>query len=327
MNNNGLETNNNDINGGSSNSRWLKYMQKNKEEEEKAKELESQERLKSQQQIPDVDLFKNRGEGLSQLKDTLQQNSGGIPMFKPQVDSYDDLKIQPNIDKFQQIPDNQTSRDKKAPTGDRSGLISRALEGLNKPSEPSKPTVKPTSPEILKTESDLQWDKLQKRLHRPLKIKDLDFTDLGDDEDVDIFAPVPFSGGPPGVGGIPPPPPPPGMCPPAPPPPPGFGPPPLPGAIPPPPPPMFAGGPSPISVDLPPPPGATLKKNKKTLKLHWKTIQAERPHPSTKGDTVWKDLIEVKVDPEKIEHLFETRMSEVKQKVSIVFSISFKHDS
>jgi glycine cleavage system H lipoate-binding protein len=45
MNNNGLETNNNDINGGSSNSRWLKYMQKNKEEEEKAKELESQERL------------------------------------------------------------------------------------------------------------------------------------------------------------------------------------------------------------------------------------------------------------------------------------------
>jgi hypothetical protein len=55
---------------------------------------------------------------------------------------------------------------------------------------------------------------------------------------------------------------------------------------------------------------------------HWwslNTLNGGYLYTWTKGDTVWKDLIEVKVDPEKIEHLFETRMSEVKQKVSIVY--------
>ncbi|CAC5419761.1 FH1/FH2 domain-containing protein 3,FH1/FH2 domain-containing protein 1 [Mytilus coruscus] len=310
---NAVEQNNNELSPNSSNSRWLQYMQKTKEEEDKAKERELTEKLQSQQH-PDVDVLKNRGESVSHLKDALSQNNGGIPMMKPQ-ENYDDNRIQSNIDRFQQKPELQNGREKQAPKGDLSGLISKAKEGLVvKPNEPPKP--KPTSPEIVLTESDLQWDKLKKRLHRPLKIKDLDFTDLCDDEDIDVFAPVPFAGGPPGIGGIPPPPPPFGIGgPPPPPPPPGMGippPPSLPGGIPPPPP-MF-GGTSQNAVNLPPAPGSTLKKKKKTLKLHWKEVKPEQPHPVTKGETVWKDLIDVKVDPDKLEHLFETRMSEIKQK-------------
>ncbi|VDI19316.1 Hypothetical predicted protein, partial [Mytilus galloprovincialis] len=314
---NALEQNNNELSPNSSNSRWLQYMQKTKEEEDKAKERELTEKLQSQQH-PDVDVLKNRGESVSNLKDALSQNNGGIPMMKPQ-ENYDDNRIQSNIDRFQQKPEIQNGREKQAPKGDLSGLISKAKEGLVvKPNEPPKP--KPTTPEIVLTESDLQWDKLKKRLHRPLKIKDLDFTDLCDDEDIDVFAPVPFAGGPPGIGGIPPPPPPFGIGgPPPPPPPPGMGippPPGLPGGIPPPPP-MFGGGPqNNVDLNLPPAPGSTLKKKKKTLKLHWREVKTEQPHPITKGDTVWKDLIDVKVDPDKLEHLFETRMSEIKQKVS-----------
>ncbi|XP_052062651.1 FH1/FH2 domain-containing protein 3-like isoform X7 [Mytilus californianus] len=310
---NTLEQNNNELSPNSSNSRWLQYMQKTKEEEDKAKERELTEKLQSQQH-PDVDVLKNRGESVSHLKDALSQNNGGIPMMKPQ-ENYDDNRIQSNIDRFQQKPEIQNGREKQAPKGDLSGLISKAKEGLVvKPNEPPKP--KPTSPEIVLTESDLQWDKLKKRLHRPLKIKDLDFTDLCDDEDIDVFAPVPFAGGPPGIGGIPPPPPPFGIGgPPPAPPPPGMGippPPSLPGGIPPPPP-MFGGTPQ-NTLNLPPAPGSTLKKKKKTLKLHWKEVKPEQPHPVTKGETVWKDLIDVKVDPDKLEHLFETRMSEIKQK-------------
>lgn len=306
--NNSTEPNNNEVNPNSSNSRWMMYMQKTKEEEEKQKELELQEKLKSQQ-LPDADVFKNRGDNVTHIKDALQTN-GGIPVGRPQVDT-----IQANIDRFQQKPEIMSPKDKQAPSGDRSGLISKAMEGLNRPSEIQKQV--PMSPEVVKTESDLQWDKLQRKMHRPLKIKDLDFTDLADDEDTDVFAPAPFAGGPPLPGGAPPPPPPmPGMG--IPPPPPGFGPPPPPpppgGGVPPPPPMM--GGPVVPVVDLPPPPGATLKKKKKTLKLHWKTVQPEIPHPSTKGDTIWKDLLDVKVDPEKIEHLFEAHKSEIKQKVS-----------
>ena len=41
----------------------------------------------------------------------------------------------------------------------------------------------------------------------------------------------------------------------------------------------------------------------------------EQPHPATKGETVWKELVPVAIDVEKMEHLFETRAAEAKQKV------------
>ena len=307
-----------DNNGLSSNSRWLMYMKK---KEEKAREEEA----------PEPGPLRRHpsmcGDSLTQRKENLNQGhleNGllGVQRTKVEVDDNEN-KVKGNLDKFSAKPSVQ-EKEKRAPTGDISGLIGKAKEGLNKqpiPSAKEPPKeVKPAATSIpdIKTESDLQWDKLLKRLHRPLKIKDLDFTDLKDDEDASVFAPPasPVFGG-----GVPPPPPPPGGGPPPPPPPPGMPPPPPPppGLAPPPPPPPFGGSPKPaVTVNLPPPPGANLKKCKKTIKLHWKTVQPELPHPSTKGETIWKDIVPVKVDPEKLEHLFETRTTEMSKKVSVV---------
>lgn len=124
-------------------------------------------------------------------------------------------------------------------------------------------------------------------MRRPLRINDLDFTDLGDDDDLCILMrPVnaaPFPGAPPPPpmpGGAPPPPPPPGMGgPPPPPPPPGLG------GPPPPPPPGMGGG---MGIPAPPPwirknmgPGnhtpsdqneSQNNKKVKTVKLFWKEV-------------------------------------------------------
>ncbi|KAH9507675.1 hypothetical protein Btru_053428 [Bulinus truncatus] len=206
-------------------------------------------------------------------------------------------------------------REAMRPAGDSSGLISAAKDGLNRQFAPKEaPSPEPEK----KTESDLQWDRIQRRLKRQLMIKDMDFTDLKDDDDEDVFSspkmffdssfapppPPPPGGMPPfpllPMGGLPPPPPPPpgGLPPPPPPPPGGRGPPPPPGQN---------------SPALPPPPGANLKKNKKTVRLHWRALGVD-PHPSLKGDIIWKQLVPIQIDTDKLEHLFETRISEIKTK-------------
>ncbi|XP_056013907.1 FH1/FH2 domain-containing protein 3-like isoform X5 [Ostrea edulis] len=306
----------------SSNSRWLMYMKKQKEKE-------------NEEEVPEPGVLKRhpsiRGDtSLTQRKETLEQGLKGNSLMPPRpVEAFEeqDNKFKDHIDKFSSGSGLPESKEKKAPTGDKSGLISRAKEGLQQQTTVKKP--EPAQPvEVKKTESDIQWDKLLQKLHRPLKIKDLDFTDLKDSEDEDVFSPPkvafnPALGPPPPPGMVPPPPPPPmGGIPPPPPPPMGGIPPPPPFGAPPPPPPPPGGIPSPggsprldtPNVNLPPPPGSTLKKVKKTIKLHWRTVQPEKPHPSTKGETIWKDILNVKVDPDKLEHLFETRSTEINKK-------------
>ena len=233
-------------------------------------------------------------------------------------------RVKSELEKFSGKGEERGPKMPSGPKGDKSGLISQAMENLHKKSEPVKHEPKAQKPEIKLTESELQWERLAKRMHRSLKIHDMDFTDLKDDDDQDVFAPpkIDFESGvppPPPLDGVLPPPPPPIGAPPPPPPPMGLAPPPPPppGTVPLPP---GAGNafqsPS-MKVDLPPPPGSNMKKNKKTVKLHWKTVQPEMPHPATKGETVWKYLVPVQLDPTKLEHLFETRQAELKQKVSI----------
>ncbi|XP_061592280.1 FH1/FH2 domain-containing protein 1 isoform X2 [Cololabis saira] len=156
------------------------------------------------------------------------------------------------------------------------------------------------------------WDQLQPSA-AALRIKDLDFSDLLDEEDIDVLDMDTFdcsSSLSSGFSGIPPPPPPPppGM-PGAPPPPP-----PLPGgAIPPPPPP-----PPPLGAPPPPPPpfsaaASMLQKKKKTVKLFWKELkQADGPQKCRFGrGTVWASLDKVAVDTTKLEHLFESKTKEL----------------
>ncbi|XP_037550757.1 FH1/FH2 domain-containing protein 3 [Nematolebias whitei] len=157
-----------------------------------------------------------------------------------------------------------------------------------------------------------------------LRIKDLDFTDLKDEEDIDVLdmntssssvsclsavpppPPLPGGAGPPPPPGIPPPPPLPGGA--GPPPPPGIPPPPPPGGLGPPPPPP-PGAP-------PPPPGPSLilqEKKRKTVKLFWKELkQADQPKKCHFGHgTVWASLDKVEVDTARLEHLFESKAKEL----------------
>ncbi|GAB1603515.1 FH1/FH2 domain-containing protein 3-like isoform X4 [Argonauta hians] len=223
----------------------------------------------------------------------------------------------------------------KAAQGDKSGLISKMKEDLNQKSLAVKhpgdqlgtaaKEVGKTVEVMKKTEGDLEWEKISKMLSRPLRIKNMDFTDLQPDDDTDLFAPPVISAGtapmpppppPPPGGGPPPPPPPPGGAPPPPPPPGGAPPPPppVPGLAPPPPPPPFGKAGSPAAPP-PPPPAPAIKKNKKTLKLHWRPLQGNAPpHPAVKGETIWNKLAPVKIDTQKLEHLFESRTNELKQK-------------
>uniref|UniRef100_A0A6Q2ZPT1 Formin homology 2 domain containing 1 n=1 Tax=Esox lucius TaxID=8010 RepID=A0A6Q2ZPT1_ESOLU len=159
-----------------------------------------------------------------------------------------------------------------------------------------------------------------------LKIKDLDFSDLMEEEDIDVLDIDVFDSGL-SNGGVPPPPPPiPGLgCGPPPPPPPPPG---LPGMspFPPPPPPppgggMFSPPPPPPPPGAPPPPLSSpvraldpaFAKKRKTVKLFWKELkQPDSPRKCKFGrGTVWASLDKVAVDTAKLEHLFESKAKEL----------------
>lgn len=177
------------------------------------------------------------------------------------------LKIVPRttLNLRQTNADDTTGAASKKLDSNFSGIVNRAKEGLQSSSvtaqkPPSGPTSSQSSSQqqqqaqLSKIDSfDLNIDTAQlasKVLTKPLKIKDLDFSDLTQVDDSDLNGPR-MMGMMGAAGGPPPPPPPPGMPgmmggPPPPPPPMfGVGPPPPP----PPPPPMFGAGPPP-----PPPP-------------------------------------------------------------------------
>ncbi|XP_048371884.1 FH1/FH2 domain-containing protein 1 isoform X2 [Sphaerodactylus townsendi] len=150
-----------------------------------------------------------------------------------------------------------------------------------------------------------------------LKIRDLDFSDLGREEDFDVLetemesvtSGVPDRCTATTAHGVlvPPPPPPLPGCPPPPPPPP----PPLPGCPPPPPPPPGC-----------PPPGlhssstgdAHRPAKKKTVKLFWRELKNVDSSPG-RGRfgqaTLWASLEKVEVDTAKLEHLFESKAKDV----------------
>ncbi|XP_069476738.1 FH1/FH2 domain-containing protein 3 isoform X2 [Ambystoma mexicanum] len=161
-----------------------------------------------------------------------------------------------------------------------------------------------------KKESDHIWDQLM-ATPRELKIKDMDFTDLVDDDDVDVldmdivpgecFAPPPP---PPPLSflGLPPPPPPLG-CPPAP---------PVPCSILPPPPlfssPQGFGSPQ-IQRGEP----AFLKK-KKTIRLFWNEVRPfewQCKNNKRCREFLWSKLEPIKVDTSKLEHLFESKSKDL----------------
>ncbi|KAM5138317.1 FH1/FH2 domain-containing protein 1 isoform 3-T3 [Mantella aurantiaca] len=176
-----------------------------------------------------------------------------------------------------------------------------------------------------KKPAETLWEKTAPQPQTELKIKDLDFTDLCEEEDFDVLDFEASDSSPPSrlsmmnysspqsIPGfpLPPPPPPPplGGCP-------GFPPPP---ACPPPPP----GS----RVQFPPPPPAppslsvasmdsiapAFSKKRKTVKLFWKEVKEADSQSRGKfgKGTLWESLDKVMVDTEKLEHLFESKAKEL----------------
>ncbi|XP_076005962.1 FH1/FH2 domain-containing protein 3-like isoform X2 [Genypterus blacodes] len=182
------------------------------------------------------------------------------------------------------------------------------VKDLCHPEAPA-PNEPPPPPPPPKKESDTIWDQLLAS-PRELRIGDINFTDLTEDDDKDILDVVSIGG----CGDLPPPPPPPPFIPRLPPPPPMLGscppPPPLAGNMRPPPPPFFC---PPIPVPPPPEP-PMFNKKKKTIRLFWSEVRSsECQYKDYKrsGDSFWSELETVKVDTAKLEHLFETKSKEI----------------
>ncbi|XP_063698842.1 FH1/FH2 domain-containing protein 3 isoform X3 [Culicoides brevitarsis] len=197
--------------------------------------------------------------------------------------------------------------DAKSPVGDMTGLISKAKEGLSKSKSKNDLMKSPSAnecikPEPKKSETDIQWEELVNNFDRELKLCDLDFTDLQEDDDVsEAQANLSMK--------IPPPPPIFGMAPMA---------------------PMMNGmgmPPGPPKMMMPPPmmmmngnandKGAgntdTIKKNRKTVKLFWKEVRDDLM-PRNGGPTIWDELPVSEIDTEKLEFLFESRAKDLQSK-------------
>uniref|UniRef100_A0A3Q1IJR6 Formin homology 2 domain containing 1 n=1 Tax=Anabas testudineus TaxID=64144 RepID=A0A3Q1IJR6_ANATE len=217
------------------------------------------------------------------------------------------------------------------------GLGSRPSSPLT--SDSSSPTCSPsgsqrgspvppqTAPNgTMTTEQDMKtpapadaWDQLQPSA-AALRIKDLDFSDLLDDEDIDVLDVDTFDSSTSSfcLAGIPPPPPPlPGLAAPPPPPPP-------PPACPVPPPP-----PPPPGAPPPPPSSTSSQKKKKLVKLFWKELkQADGPQKCRFGQgTVWASLDKVAVDTTRLEHLFESKAKELATKKSEILVLDPKRSN
>ncbi|XP_046899838.1 FH1/FH2 domain-containing protein 3-like isoform X2 [Hypomesus transpacificus] len=186
--------------------------------------------------------------------------------------------------------------------------------------QPDKaPPPAPSSPLPPKKESDYIWDQLMAN-PRELRIKELDFTDLADEDDLDILDADSVMGS----SDLTAPPPPPLPCnaalPPAPP---LFG-------CPPPPPILgmkMAPIPPPPSMPPAPPPQPPLnspqlgrgepplfQKKKKTIRLFWNEVRPMdwqyRNHKCCK-ESLWSKLEPVKLDTSKLENLFESKSKEL----------------
>ncbi|XP_041843224.1 FH1/FH2 domain-containing protein 3 isoform X5 [Melanotaenia boesemani] len=162
-----------------------------------------------------------------------------------------------------------------------------------------------------KKESDHIWDQLM-ATPRELRIKEMDFTDLKEEDDMDIMDMDSMMGS----GDLIPPLPPPPCSTALPPPPPLFGcppPPPIFGKMMPPPPPFMAPIPPP-SPQLSRGEAPLFQKKKKTIRLFWNEVRPVdwqcKNHKFCK-ESLWSKLEPIKLDTSKLEQLFESKSKEL----------------
>ena len=312
----------------SNNRRWLLYKQKKSQESLESPATDDPRAVATlRRQSTEGDSLATRLDSLNQpqpLDGASSSGGGGVLGLNNEGSVH---TAADRLASSHAAPSPLQTKDSK-PDLDLSGMLGKAKQGLSSSSRPFERQMAPAEPVVAvkKSDSDLQWEEIEKLLTRDLKIQGYDFSDLGKSDDINLLdvpqslpsarppPPPQFGTGfgappPPPMPGVPPPPPIPGAAPPAPPPPPG-------GLVPPPP--ALGGSTSDLS---------TLGKNKKTMKLHWKEANAEFTLPSGRAmDTIWKRMNReyhlIKLDTEKLEHLFENRSAEIKQKVSRSFQES-----
>uniref|UniRef100_A0A8C3HLQ7 Formin homology 2 domain containing 1 n=1 Tax=Chrysemys picta bellii TaxID=8478 RepID=A0A8C3HLQ7_CHRPI len=178
----------------------------------------------------------------------------------------------------------------KAPDGQVSGARTRLPRTQSSvEAEANAQNVERALLTPFKKDFEFMWDRPEAG-PMLLKIKDLDFSDLGEEEDFDAL-----EQGAVGNDSF-------HVCPPP------------PGCPPPPPPPVPGCPPPPALLGPPAPDGRSPAKKKKTVKLFWKELK----HPSSRAGagrfgrgTVWASLERVEIDADKLEHLFESRAKEV----------------
>ncbi|CAB1350477.1 unnamed protein product, partial [Coregonus sp. 'balchen'] len=157
-----------------------------------------------------------------------------------------------------------------------------------------------------KKESDTIWDQLLAS-PRELRIGDIDFTDLKEEDDEDILDAGLMGGSD-------------SLCPPPPPPPNPY----LPNPYCPPPPPLFGCQPppsvppqppfSPTASAPPPPSEPPLFQKKKTIRLFWSEVRPsdyQDISSRSSGDSLWIKLEPVKIDTSRLEQLFQTKSKEI----------------
>ncbi|XP_037052910.1 FH1/FH2 domain-containing protein 3 isoform X8 [Peromyscus leucopus] len=182
--------------------------------------------------------------------------------------------------------------------------------GSISPDAESHDKVPDTTPAQLKTESDYIWDQLMAN-PRELRIQDMDFTDLGEEDDIDVLdvdlghreAPGPPPPPPPTFLGLPPPPPPPLLD-----------------TVPPPPVPsnLLASPafstPQGLGWSQVPRGQPAFTKKKKTIRLFWNEVRPfEWPSKNNRRcrEFLWSKLEPIKVDTSRLEHLFESKSKEL----------------
>uniref|UniRef100_A0A2K5XI13 Formin homology 2 domain containing 3 n=1 Tax=Mandrillus leucophaeus TaxID=9568 RepID=A0A2K5XI13_MANLE len=152
-----------------------------------------------------------------------------------------------------------------------------------------------------KTESDYIWDQLMAN-PRELRIQDMDFTDLGEEDDIDVLD---VDLGHREAPGPPPPPPPPLLD--------SIPPPPVPGNLLAPPPPVF-NAPQGLGWSQVPRGQPTFTKKKKTIRLFWNEVRPfDWPCKNNRRcrEFLWSKLEPIKVDTSRLEHLFESKSKEL----------------
>jgi hypothetical protein len=207
--------------------------------------------------------------------------------------------------------------DMSQPVGEFSKQILSAREELKRPSRVSQPNVS----EIVKpvqSDDDRFWEQVAlnvKVKQHPLKIGDLDFSDVGEADDefyCDLQSHVTSSAVQNPVAAslmaVPPPPPPP----------------------PPFPPPVMTHFELNSGIPVPPAlPVATpvnSNRSRKTVRLHWKEAKADLlTAGGRQADTIWDQMLReigsVKIDGNKLEHLFETRTVDIRTRVCILLDV------